>query len=69
MTGFGVGGGTKAVIENKIVEALTRAKISDAEEVLTRASPGGVRDADDVANGAGTDKVIAAEGPKEEVGV
>ena len=65
----GVGGGTKAVVEGKIVEALTEAGVDDAEEVLTGALPSGVGDTDDDANGADIDEVAAAGGPKGEVSV
>ena len=65
----GVGGGTKAVVEGKIVEALTEAGVDDAEEVLTGALPSGVGDTDDDANGGDIDEVAAAGGPKGEVGV
>ena len=65
----GVDGGAKAVVEGKIVEALTEAGVGDAEEVLTGASPSGVGDTDDDANGADIDEVAAAGGPKGEVGV
>ena len=57
------------VVEGKIVEALTGAGVGDAEEVLTGASPCGMGDTDDDANGAGTDKVTAAGSSKGEVGV
>ena len=63
----GVGAGMKGVVEGRILEALTGAGIGGAEEVLIGASPDGVGDADDDTNGAGTDKVAAAGGPKGEV--
>lgn len=59
----GVGGGTKAVVESKRVEALTKAIVANAEEVLTVALPSGVGDADDDVNGAGSDKMAAPGAP------
>ena len=64
-----VGGGTKAVVKGKIVEALTEAGVGDAEEVLIGASPSGVGDTDDDANGADIDEMAAAGGPMGEDGV
>lgn len=54
----GVGGSAKVVVEGKIVEALTEVGVGDAEDVLTGASPSGVGDADDDANGAGMKGVV-----------
>lgn len=47
---YGVGGNTKVRLESKIVEASTEAWLSDIKEVLTRALPSGVNNADDNVN-------------------
>lgn len=52
----GAGGG-----KGKIAEALTRARFGD-EEVLTGALPGGMRDADDDADKAGSEPVGRVDG-------
>ena len=49
------------------MKALTGTRVGEPEEVLTGASLGEVGDADDGTNGASTDRVAAAGGPKGEV--
>ena len=44
-----IGSGIDLVINDKIVKILIRAGICDFEEILTRALPDKVKDADDVA--------------------
>ena len=64
-----IDGNNKFEIESEIVEALNGAGVGDAKKVLTRASLGGVKNADTATNVIGTDKVVAARGSKGEVGV
>ena len=46
-----VGGGTNLVVNGGIVKVLTGIGVDNAEEILTRALPGRVKDADNVAAG------------------
>lgn len=57
------------IVEDKIMEASTRDWVGDTKEILTRTLPGGMEDVEDTTDNAGTDKVVAAEGFKGEVGV
>ncbi len=57
------------MVKGRILKTLTGVRVGEPEEILTGASPGGVEDAEDAVNGAGTNKVVAAGGPKGEDGV
>lgn len=57
------------MVKGRILKTLTGVRVGKPEEILTGASPGGVEDAEDAVNGAGTNKVVAAGGPKGEDGV
>ena len=65
----GIGGNTKVVVKGKEVEASAKTGVGDAEKVLNGVLPdcGSVKDADDIANGAGTNKVVATRRSKREV--
>lgn len=60
----GVGGGTKIGVKSKIVEVSTEVKVNSIEEVLTRVLLNGLENAEDIANGDGTNKVATTRGLK-----
>lgn len=64
-----IGNGTKVVAEDKIVEALIEAKVSDIEKVLTGALPSEIKNIDNKINSADINKIAAAKGSKREVGI
>lgn len=57
----------RVVVKGKIIEASTRTKIGDAEEILMKVLPSRVRNANDTANGAGSNKMVSVGGPKKKV--
>lgn len=65
----GVGGNTRIVVENKIVEASVGAGVDNTKKVLTGVlfNCNGVGDANNPANDTGTNKVVTAGGSKKEV--
>lgn len=55
------------MVENKIIKVSTRAKVNNVKELLIGALLGEVEDANNTANNANTNKVIAVKGPKREI--
>lgn len=64
-----IGAGIKRVFEGRILTALTRNRVGDVKEVLTKALPSRVGNANDDIKDASTDKLIVVAGRKRKFGV
>lgn len=59
----------KVIVEGKIIKISAKTGVDDAKKVLIRALPdfNGMKDVDDTANNANTNKIVITGGSKEEV--